>query len=133
MQKTADIKAEKDRLPYSPYIIWNIGVYSRRLFSLSGLPPNYWGIDGFEHYGNLNLLKGGIQHAHKITTVSPTYSSEIKTKIFGHGLEESLKFRAGDLIVILNGIDEEKLESDEGFSNSWYYQSAQAFRWKVKM
>ena len=39
--------------------------------------------------------------------MSPTYSSEIKTKIFGHGLEESLKFRAGDLIGILNGIDEE--------------------------
>ena len=83
------------------------GVFPGDYFTLSGLPPNYWGIDGFEHYGNLNLLKGGIQHAHKITTVSPTYSSEIKTKIFGHGLEESLKFRAGDLLGILNGIDEE--------------------------
>ena len=84
------------------------GVFPGHYFTSSGLPVNYWGIDGFEHYGNLNLLKGGIQHAQKITTVSPTYSNEIKTKIFGHGLEESLKFRAADLIGILNGIDEEK-------------------------
>ena len=67
----------------------------------------FWGIDGFEHQGSLNLLKGGIQHASKLTTVSPSYSSEIKTEKYGHGLHPSLKFRAADLIGILNGIDEE--------------------------
>jgi len=83
------------------------GVFSQRDFVLSGLPPEYSGIDGFEHQGSMNLLKGGIQHADKITTVSPTYASEVRTKAFGQGLEESLKYRGADLVGILNGIDQD--------------------------
>jgi len=82
------------------------GVFSYDDFKDSGLPLSYWGIDGFEHNGALNLLKGGIQHADKLTTVSPTYADEIKTTAFGQGLEKSLIYRAADLIGILNGIDE---------------------------
>ena len=81
------------------------GVFERALFPRTGLPQEYWSIDGFEHQGSINLLKGCIQHADKITTVSPTYSAEVKTKQFGHGLEPCLQFRASDLIGILNGID----------------------------
>ena len=83
------------------------GIFSEKFFGKTGLPREFWGIDGFEHQGSLNLLKGGIQHASKLTTVSPSYSSEIKTEKYGHGLDLSLKFRAADLIGILNGIDEE--------------------------
>ena len=36
-------------------------------------------MNGFEHHGRLNLLKGGIQHADKISTVSPTYAKEIRS------------------------------------------------------
>ena len=54
----------------------------------------------------MNLLKGGIQHADKITTVSPTYAQEIRTEQFGHGLQGSLTYRGADLLGILNGIDE---------------------------
>ena len=82
----------------------------------TGLPGEFWGIDGFEHQGSLNLLKGGIQHASKLTTVSPTYSSEIKTEKYGHGLHPSLKFRAADLIGILNGIDEESWNPMQDFA-----------------
>ena len=42
-----------------------------------------------EKEGALNLLKGGIQHANKITTVSPTYASEIRTTEYGCGLEKA--------------------------------------------
>ncbi len=83
------------------------GIFSYDDFKDSGLPLSYWGIDGFEHNGALNLLKGGIQHADKLTTVSPTYAGEIKTTSFGQGLEKSLIYRAADLIGILNGIDED--------------------------
>jgi starch synthase len=82
------------------------GIFSHKEFVQSGLPENYWGIEGFEHNAHMNLLKGGIQHADKITTVSPTYAKEIRTKAFGHGLEESLKYRGADLVGILNGIGE---------------------------
>ena len=57
--------------------------------------------------GEMNLLKSGIQHADKITTVSPTYAQEIRNAEFGHGLEESLKYRGSDLVGILNGIDQD--------------------------
>lgn len=82
------------------------GNCSYQYFLRSGLPESYWAIDGFENNGSMNLLKGGIQHADKITTVSPTYSNEIRTPQFGHGLEASLTYRGADLLGILNGIDE---------------------------
>ncbi|MDA7823169.1 glycogen synthase GlgA [Opitutales bacterium] len=82
------------------------GVFSHPDFLSSGLPKTHWGMDGFEHEGALNLLKGGIQHADKITTVSPTYANEIRTAEYGCGLEASLQYRGADLIGILNGIDE---------------------------
>ena len=82
------------------------GTFSYQDYLDSHLPAKYWGMEGFEHNGALNLLKGGIQHATKLTTVSPTYAQEIKTVEFGQGLEKSLLYRAGDLVGILNGIDE---------------------------
>lgn len=33
---------------------------------------------GFEYYGNVNYMKGGINYADFVTTVSPTYADEIK-------------------------------------------------------
>ena len=83
------------------------GTFPPESFDLTGLPDSYFQMDGFEHYGRLNLLKGGIQHAGKITTVSPTYAEEIRTESHGHGLHPALDFRAADLVGILNGIDED--------------------------
>ncbi len=83
------------------------GVFSYDDFVTSGLPQSFWGMDGFEKNGSLNLLKGGIQHADKITTVSPSYASEIRTIEYGCGLEGSLQYRGADLVGILNGIDYE--------------------------
>ena len=82
------------------------GSFPEEVFSISGLPLSFYGLDGFNHYGAMNLLKGSIQHAHKITTVSPTYAEEIRTPEYGESLESSLQYRGADLIGILNGIDE---------------------------
>ncbi len=67
------------------------------------------GLDGnalatFAHAGKLNLLKGGILTADRLTTVSPSYAQEILEN--GEGLEEVLRSRADSLIGILNGIDD---------------------------
>ena len=56
--------------------------------------------------GAVNLMKAGLFHATKLTTVSPTYAGEIKTSAGGFGLDPVLRFRAGDLVGIVNGIDE---------------------------
>jgi len=61
--------------------------------------------DQLAAYGMVNLMKTGLYHSTKLTTVSPTYANEIKTADGGFGLDATLRFRAGDLVGIVNGID----------------------------
>ncbi len=60
---------------------------------------------GLEAYDAINLLKGGINHATLVTTVSPTYAQEIQTQWYGEGLAGVLRSRKDDLFGLLNGID----------------------------
>ena len=60
-----------------------------------------------EYDGCVNFLKGGIQCADKITTVSPTYSNEILQPYYSHGLDNILKQFTYKLTGIVNGIDYE--------------------------
>ena len=53
----------------------------------------------------INLLKGAAVACDRLTTVSPTYASEILTPEFGCGLEGFLGSCRGKLRGILNGID----------------------------
>ena len=62
--------------------------------------------DSLEDFGGVNPLKGGIFHATKLTAVSPRYAAEIRTPQGGAGLDAIMRFRGGDLVGILNGIDE---------------------------
>ncbi|MBM2814898.1 MAG: glycogen synthase [Ignavibacteria bacterium] len=59
----------------------------------------------FEHFGKVNAMKAGIMFADKITTVSPTYSKEIRTPSFSEGMQDVLNSRGDDLIGILNGVN----------------------------
>ena len=54
----------------------------------------------------INLLKGGIIYADRISTVSPSYEKEIQTPQEGFGLNEVLGKYRHKLKGILNGIDE---------------------------
>lgn len=57
-------------------------------------------------YGDcINLMKGAIQCADKVTTVSPQYAEEIKTQEYSHGLHYILRENEYKLCGILNGID----------------------------
>jgi len=60
-----------------------------------------------EYNGNLNLLKGGIECADAVTTVSPSYAREILDPWFSHGLDPFLRQREWKISGILNGIDTE--------------------------
>lgn len=55
--------------------------------------------------GKLNMLKAGLTHATKLSTVSSNYAREIQTEPYGCGLDPLLRRRAQDLRGILNGID----------------------------
>ncbi len=53
----------------------------------------------------VNLMKGAIECANKVTTVSNTYAEEILDPWFSHGLHPILQERHYKLSGILNGID----------------------------
>jgi len=68
---------------------------------------SYAGLDGkrFLLNGRFNFLYSGLAKATAITTVSPSYMEEVKTKRFGFGLDFFLRKRASCLKGILNGVD----------------------------
>jgi starch synthase len=61
--------------------------------------------DGVEFFGRMNFLKAGVVFSDVLTTVSKTYSREIRTPEYGHGLDGVLAKRVADLHGIVNGID----------------------------
>jgi starch synthase len=81
------------------------GVFPMASADVLDIPGPWRGIDGVEFWGQLSMLKGGLQFADAITTVSPTYAREIQTPAFGAGLDGVLRHHAARLTGILNGID----------------------------
>ena len=69
------------------------------------LPWELFAMDQLEYWGRISLLKGGINDADILTTVSRQYAREIQTPEFGCGFDGILRRRSADLVGILNGID----------------------------
>jgi starch synthase len=74
--------------------------------ALTHLPWSELRSDSLEDHGAVSPFKGGLYHATKLTAVSPRYAYEIRTPEGGVGLDGLLRMRGGDLLGILNGIDE---------------------------
>ena len=70
-----------------------------------GLPPENASLVDYDKC--VNFMKGAIQCADKVTTVSPTYSREILDPYYSHGLDTILKMFTFKLTGIVNGIDTE--------------------------
>lgn len=83
------------------------GVFDMGASAVMGRDPALLAALGVEHFGTLNLLKGGIVNATCLSTVSPRYASEIQTAEGGAGLDGELRRRGDALVGILNGIDDE--------------------------
>ncbi|MSP15206.1 MAG: glycogen synthase GlgA [Myxococcales bacterium] len=81
----------------NPRDLWRAGLGNEQLHGKS-----------LEHFGALNLMKGGLWHATFLSTVSPSYAREIQQSAFGCGLDGVLRERAGDLRGILNGLDDDE-------------------------
>jgi starch synthase len=63
-----------------------------------------------ELHGSGSFLKGGLQFADVLTTVSATYAEEIQTTYYGEYLDSLLRHRSADLYGIVNGIDNEAFD-----------------------
>jgi starch synthase len=81
------------------------GVFPKSAFYRTNLPEDLFHMDGLEYYSQMNMMKGGILFADRVTTVSPRYAKEIQTPEFGCGLDGVVQTRADDIVGLLNGVD----------------------------
>lgn len=80
------------------------GWANRDFFSnVLALPEQYR--DDLTMGDSINLMKGAIMTADRVTTVSETYAQELHYSYFAHGMETCLGYRGADFSGILNGID----------------------------
>ena len=102
------LSTETGPKPRTVFTIHNLafqGNFPREVLSDINLPERFFTAEGVEFYGQVSYLKAAIRYSDKITTVSPTYASEILSPEFGCGLDGLLRNRQGDFTGILNGID----------------------------
>jgi starch synthase len=81
------------------------GVFSADWLPRLDLGWEQFAIDRLEYWGRVSFMKGGINDADLITTVSHRYAAEIQTPEYGFGFDGILRARHDDLVGILNGID----------------------------
>ncbi|MDF2514497.1 MAG: hypothetical protein K0S04_4363, partial [Herbinix sp.] len=82
------------------------GVFQQEILGdLLNLGSEYFDVDKLEFYGGVSFMKGGINYADIVTTVSESYAKEIQSPEFGERLDGLLKSRDRDLYGIINGID----------------------------
>lgn len=83
------------------------GKYGMEVLSeVLGIPMYHASL--LEYDGCINMMRGAIETAHKITTVSPTYAWEILDPWYSHGLDRVLVNKQYKLTGFLNGIDLDK-------------------------
>ncbi len=81
------------------------GRYDKYFYGYTGLGEEDFIPDKFECFNAVNFLKGGIQFADVVNTVSKGYALETKTQSGGYGLDPFLIGRGDDYTGILNGAD----------------------------
>jgi len=94
--------------PRTVFTIHNLaygGHFSHDEFMALKLPGHWWSGEGIEFYGGFSMLKAGLVYSDVITTVSPSYASEITTPAFGYGMEGILQANSHKLHGVLNGVD----------------------------
>lgn len=80
------------------------GKYGKEVLNeLMGIPLYHTGL--LEYDGCVNMMKGAIETADKITTVSLSYAWEILDPWYSHGLDRALNPKQYKLCGFLNGID----------------------------
>ena len=82
------------------------GIYGPEVLGdLFGLGYEHMNTSGLEFYGDVNIIKGGLNYTDAITTVSDTYAMEIQDPYYGERLDGVLRSKSSNLHGILNGID----------------------------
>lgn len=96
------------RRPGTVFTIHNMafqGLFPPDVLPQLGLPWDSYTPNGLEFHAHVGFLKAGLVYSDRLTTVSPTYATEIQGETMGFGLDGLLRARAAVLEGILNGID----------------------------
>lgn len=102
----SDMPAPRPKTVFTTHNMAFQGNFPAEVLSEIGIAAEHFRADGVEFYGQVSFLKAGLTYADRVTTVSPTYASEIITPEYGCGMDGVLKSRAADFSGILNGIDD---------------------------
>lgn len=98
---------------YSPDILEDVFGLSRRYFHDRLLA----------YYGDVNLMKGAIYAADFVTTVSPTYAKQLRYAFYAHGLEGVVADNEHKMRGILNGIDLDHYDPENGPGMAAHYSA----------
>ena len=101
---------EKGPKPATVFTIHNLafqGNFPREVLPSIGIPERAFSDGDVEFYGQVSYLKAAIRYSDRVTTVSPTYASEVLSPELGCGLDGVLQARRQNFCGILNGIDNE--------------------------
>ena len=99
----------------------------------TGLPREAFHYDIMaQGYGDMdaNMFKGGLTCSDRITTVSHTYAQEIQTPEYGENLDAHLRYHAGKLLGIVNGIDVELWNPADDPIVAFHYDSSNVLKVK---
>lgn len=109
------------------------GIWDKnKVMDITGIPSIYFTPDKLEAYGDANYLKGGIVYADYVTTVSETYSEEIKMPFYGEGLDGLMRARSNQLFGIVNGIDYSEYDPEKDNLIAYPYSSKNFRKEKCK-
>ena len=107
---TAAYLSQEAHPPHSVFTIHNLAYdcqFDYGEFQNLHLPHHWWSMDYGEFYERFSMLKAGLMFSGLITTVSPSYAREIRTREYGYGYASILEAHSDKLVGILNGIDDE--------------------------
>ncbi len=112
----------------SVYTIHNIEYQGKYDLAILGdifvLDYAYTGI--VEYDGCINLMKGAIVTADRVTTVSPNYAHELRQAFFAFGLQHIINLYGYKLSGIINGIDTEYFSPSVGGDIPFAYSLSNA-------
>ncbi len=109
------------------YTIHNLryqGVFGPDLLEeVLNLDRDHYHSGAIEFYGGINFMKGGIQFADAVTTVSETYAQEIQYPFFGERLDGLIRDNAHKLKGITNGVDHDVYDPRQDPHIPWKYDA----------
>jgi starch synthase len=102
-----ELGMEKTRVVYTIHNFEHQGTTHETVMVLMGLSASNIPDEAREmgHYGYVNVMKEAIIYSDFVTTVSPTYSKEVRFTDKGMGLQDILHSYQHKFVGIINGID----------------------------